>query len=136
MNASELTNQELFNELYRMHEHPKDPIVQAKLENVKFTTDTKVRSRNNGITQSILQAGQSVHTLSFYDASQTTITNQQSHDFYEGIRNEIVQHTDEVILQLMSDYQPSKYSSKRNGVIAGYGANTNQGIARYLVLTV
>ena len=30
----------------------------------------------------------------------------------------------------MPDYQPAKYSAKRNGIVAAYGANTNQGIVR------
>ena len=30
----------------------------------------------------------------------------------------------------MPDYQNAKFSAKRNGVVAGYGANTNQGIVR------
>jgi len=25
----------------------------------------------------------------------------------------------------MSDFQPAKFSTKRNGLVAGYGANTN-----------
>jgi protein phosphatase 2C family protein 2/3 len=31
---------------------------------------------------------------------------------------------------LMPDYQPAKFSAKRNGIVAAYGANTNQGIVR------
>lgn len=31
---------------------------------------------------------------------------------------------------MLASYEPAKYSSKRNGIIAGYGANTNQGIIR------
>jgi hypothetical protein len=38
------------------------------------------------------------------------------------------EQTEEKIYQLMSDFTPAKFSSKRNGMIAGYGANTNQGI--------
>jgi hypothetical protein len=30
----------------------------------------------------------------------------------------------------MSDFQLAKFSIKRNGLVAGYGANTNQGISR------
>ena len=30
----------------------------------------------------------------------------------------------------MPDYQSAKYSAKRNGIVAAYGANTNQGIVR------
>lgn len=30
----------------------------------------------------------------------------------------------------MPDYQNAKFSAKRNGVVAAYGANTNQGIVR------
>ena len=30
----------------------------------------------------------------------------------------------------MSDYTVAKHSTKRNGFVAGYGANTNQGISR------
>lgn len=78
--------------------------MQAKLENVKFTTETKARSRNTGVTQSLLQAGQSVSTISYYDASQPPATDEPGKDFYESIRNELSQQTDQVIYQLMSDY--------------------------------
>jgi protein phosphatase 2C family protein 2/3 len=30
----------------------------------------------------------------------------------------------------LPDYQNAKFSNKRNGLVAGYGANTNQGIVR------
>ena len=30
----------------------------------------------------------------------------------------------------MSTYQAAKFSTKRNGFIAAYGANTNEGISR------
>ena len=30
----------------------------------------------------------------------------------------------------MPDYQSAKFSAKRNGIVAAYGANTNQGIVR------
>jgi hypothetical protein len=31
---------------------------------------------------------------------------------------------------MMPNYEAAKFSSKRNGIITGYGANTNQGIIR------
>jgi protein phosphatase 2C family protein 2/3 len=31
---------------------------------------------------------------------------------------------------VLPEYQDAKYSNKRNGLVSGYGANTNQGIAR------
>ena len=46
------------------------------------------------------------------------------------IKEELSEHTDDIIYSMMSDYSAAKFSSKRNGVIAGYGANTNQGISR------
>jgi len=30
----------------------------------------------------------------------------------------------------LPDYQSAKYSNKTNGLVSGYGANTNQGIVR------
>ena len=46
------------------------------------------------------------------------------------IRGEIRNGTPEQIKALMPDYQSAKYSAKRNGIVAAYGANTNQGIVR------
>ena len=51
-------------------------------------------------------------------------------DFYQSIRSEVRTGTIEHIKQLMPDYQSAKYSAKRNGIVAAYGANTNQGIVR------
>lgn len=51
-------------------------------------------------------------------------------DFYELVRGELAASTPEQVHQLMADYQPAKFSAKRNGIVAAYGANTNQGIVR------
>jgi len=51
-------------------------------------------------------------------------------DFYEQIRAELDMTIDENINMLMPDYQLAKFSAKRNGIVAAYGANTNQGIVR------
>lgn len=32
--------------------------------------------------------------------------------------------------KVLPDYQNAKFSNKRNGLVCGYGANTNQGIVR------
>lgn len=32
---------------------------------------------------------------------------------------------------MLSGFEAAKYSSKKNGIITAYGANTNQGIVRY-----
>lgn len=53
-----------------------------------------------------------------------------SKTFFENLREEIAVSTNDYIRQLMPDYQPAKYSAKRNGIVAAYGANTNQGIVR------
>ena len=70
-----------------------------------------------------------MQTLSFVD---TSIPQSQEDlcDFYSTIKQELAEQTDSVVYSLMSDYQDAKFSSKHNGVIAGYGANTNQGISR------
>lgn len=31
---------------------------------------------------------------------------------------------------MLNNYEPAKFSGKRNGIITAYGANTNQGIIR------
>ena len=51
-------------------------------------------------------------------------------DYFNVLRQEIKDCTDANIRQLMPDYQPAKFSAKRNGIVAAYGANTNQGIVR------
>ena len=51
-------------------------------------------------------------------------------DFYQTVRQEVRTGTIEHIKQLMPDYQSAKFSAKRNGIVAAYGANTNQGIVR------
>jgi hypothetical protein len=48
--------------------------------------------------------------------------------FLQGLRTEIKLIEQEDLM--LASYEPAKYSSKRNGIIAGYGANTNQGIIR------
>jgi len=48
--------------------------------------------------------------------------------FFQGLRNELsCIEQDSFIL---ANYEPAKYSNKRNGIITAYGANTNQGIIR------
>ena len=43
--------------------------------------------------------------------------------FFEGLKNEIkMLETEDLMLP---SFEPAKYSSKRNGIIASYGANTN-----------
>lgn len=32
---------------------------------------------------------------------------------------------------MLSGFEAAKYSSKKNGIITAYGANTNQGIVRF-----
>ena len=51
-------------------------------------------------------------------------------DFFNGLRQELKDCGDDNVKQLMPDYQPAKFSAKRNGIVAAYGANTNQGIVR------
>lgn len=51
-------------------------------------------------------------------------------NFFENLREEIAGCSNEFIKSLMPDYQSAKYSAKRNGIVAAYGANTNQGIVR------
>jgi len=46
-------------------------------------------------------------------------------DFHPMIRTEIRSSAPDAIKQLMPDYQSAKYSAKRNGIVAAYGANTN-----------
>lgn len=53
-----------------------------------------------------------------------------SKTFFENLREEISTSSNDYIRGLMPDYQPAKYSAKRNGIVAAYGANTNQGIVR------
>ena len=49
--------------------------------------------------------------------------------FLQGLKGELdsLDHED----LMLASFEPAKYSSKRNGIIASYGANTNQGIIRY-----
>jgi hypothetical protein len=46
-------------------------------------------------------------------------------NFFENLRDELSACSNEFIKSLMPDYQPAKYSAKRNGIVAAYGANTN-----------
>jgi len=43
--------------------------------------------------------------------------------FFEGLKNEIKMIETEDLM--MPSFEPAKFSSKRNGIIASYGANTN-----------
>lgn len=43
--------------------------------------------------------------------------------FFEGLNHEIKMLENEDLM--MPSFEPAKYSSKRNGIIASYGANTN-----------
>jgi len=53
------------------------------------------------------------------------------HSFFENLRDELLHNcASEKIRMLMPDYQSAKFSAKRNGIVAAYGANTNQGIVR------
>jgi hypothetical protein len=49
--------------------------------------------------------------------------------YFNQIRNEITL-SESGKCKGLPDYQNAKYSNKRNGLVAGYGANTNQGIVR------
>jgi hypothetical protein len=51
-----------------------------------------------------------------------------SGNFFEGLKSEIeaLDHED----LMLQGFEPAKYSSKKNGIICSYGANTNQGIIR------
>lgn len=117
INASELANAELHDLLYTYpNKIPKEIMAEARKKDR--------RSRN---TASTLMAGQSLQTLSFFKAKPV---HQNDPNFYAQLKNELRNHDDATIYQLMSDYQSAKFSVKRNGFVAAYGANTNQGIAR------
>lgn len=47
---------------------------------------------------------------------------------FKSLRNELSCIEQESML--LANYEPAKYSNKRNGIITAYGANTNQGIIR------
>ena len=49
--------------------------------------------------------------------------------FFHGLRTEIDALDKEDLM--LSGFEAAKYSSKKNGIISAYGANTNQGIVRY-----
>lgn len=49
--------------------------------------------------------------------------------FFQGLRSEIESLEKEDLM--LSNFEPAKYSTKKNGIITAYGANTNQGIVRY-----
>ena len=48
--------------------------------------------------------------------------------FFQGLRSELKQTEHEDLM--LPSFEAAKYSAKRNGIISGYGANTNQGIIR------
>ena len=48
--------------------------------------------------------------------------------FFQGLRGEIDALDKEDLM--LSGFEAAKYSSKKNGIITAYGANTNQGIVR------
>lgn len=49
--------------------------------------------------------------------------------YFQQLRNEIAMSENQKTKGL-PDYTNAKFSNKRNGMVAGYGANTNQGIVR------
>ena len=51
--------------------------------------------------------------------------------FFQGLLGEIQALEKEDLM--LAGFEPAKYSSKKNGIIAAYGANTNQGIVRYKI---
>lgn len=146
MNASELSNQALAKLLYERNTAAMYMSQQAQ------TAQRNKRSRNitSGLADAKTAAGQS--TSSFFNtkkmlnasslaaASQGTpstdpkiekplmlqsSTYVPSKTFFENLRDEISLSTNDYIKSLMPDYQPAKFSAKRNGIVAAYGANTN-----------
>ena len=87
-----------------------------KAPNNYFSLKTKPTvSRNNQLTN-------------FY--SQAQVVQEQNGKMFESLRNELSCIDQDSFL--LSNFEPAKYSTKRNGIIAAYGANTNQGIIRYV----
>jgi len=150
MNASELSNQALGKLLYS-RKHVPLPKIPEKLQ---FQGPAgRDRSRNQGSLSFGKGGAAGQSTLSFFNTKKSFSANtyqqassglldnairraegyhdgpdpnaQIGKDFYHQIRSEVRAGTAENIKQLMPDYQSAKYSAKRNGIVAAYGANTN-----------
>ena len=50
--------------------------------------------------------------------------------YFQQIRSEITMSENPKFKGGLPDYSNAKFSNKRNGLVSGYGANTNQGIVR------
>ena len=58
------------------------------------------------------------------------MANDLAENYYAKLRYELDLLSKEPFNNVIPDYPCAKYSSKRNGIVAAYGANTNQGTVR------